>query len=270
MSTITASIVLYNTPENIIIEAINSFLKSCSGIIYIIDNSDNITRYKIFRNIRVRYYHSPINLGFGKGHNLVINKYITDSDYHLVLNPDVRFNPDIIPVMVKEFLSDYSIGAIMPKIIYPDGSIQKLVKLIPNPVNLIARRFIKVRFIVNKINSDYEFSEKIDFFPISVPLISGCFFMARTQTLKKVGGFDERFFMYMEDVDISRRMGAIAKLTYMPSIFVIHDYDKGSYKKINLLILHIISAIKYFNKWGWFIDKNRDSINKDFINRLNG
>jgi GT2 family glycosyltransferase len=87
--------------------------------------------------------------------------------------------------------------------------------------------------------------------------------MVRTRIFEEVGLFDERFFMYLEDVDLSRRIHSQYKTIYYPDIHIYHHYHKASYKRFKHLKYHILSAVKYFNKWGWFIDKERKTINKN-------
>jgi GT2 family glycosyltransferase len=66
-------------------------------------------------------------------------------------------------------------------------------------------------------------------------------------------------------VDFCRRMGEISKLLYYPKVKVFHNYEKGSYKDKRLLVYHIKSAVKYFNKWGWVFDKARYSRNQETL-----
>jgi len=68
-----------------------------------------------------------------------------------------------------------------------------------------------------------------------------------------LGGFDERYFMYMEDVDLVRRCASLGKVKYLPKMTVVHEFSKGSYHNPKLLRYHVCSAIMYFNKWGWFL-----------------
>jgi hypothetical protein len=93
--------------------------------------------------------------------------------------------------------------------------------------------------------------------------------MIRTSVLKSVNGFDERFFMYLEDVDLCRRIGKLSRIVYYPKVAIVHNYEKGSYKNKKLLVYHIKSAMKYFNKWGWIFDKNRSKINLKTLEKLN-
>ena len=159
------------------------------------------------------------------------------------------------------------IGLVMPKMLYPDGSIQHLCKLLPTPWNLIRRRFLPEK-IFSKQNSFYELRftgyDKI----MDVPYLSGCFMFIRTDVLSHVGLFDERFFMYLEDVDISRRIYKYYRTVYYPEVSVFHEYEKGSYGSSRLLLYHLWSAIRYFNKWGYFFDKERQEINKNVVEKL--
>jgi GT2 family glycosyltransferase len=79
----------------------------------------------------------------------------------------------------------------------------------------------------------------------------------KTKIFKEIGLFDERFFMYLEDTDLCRRIGEKYETIYYPEATVYHEYSKESYRNIKLLKIHIDSARKYFDKWGWFSDKNR-------------
>ena len=155
---------------------------------------------------------------------------------------------------------------IMPKLIYPAGELQYLCKLLPSPIDLIFRRFIPFKKWKDAINRKYELHsfgyDKI----MNIPNLSGCFMFLRTEALKKIGLFDENIFMYLEDIDLNRRIHSQYKTIYYPDATVIHEHQKESYKSKKLLKAHIKSAIYYFNKYGWFFDKERTSINKNIIN----
>ena len=103
---------------------------------------------------------------------------------------------------------------------------------------------------------------------MEVPSLSGCFMFMRVDVLKEVGGFDERFFMYAEDLDLCRRIGEVSKTMYYPGVSIYHAYGKGSYKNRKLLKYHICSIVKYFNKLGWILDRKRTQINKACLERL--
>jgi len=274
MRTINVSIVLFKNNQEMVSKVINSCLSSeLIYKIYLIDNSPT-DEFKDFVNIdsRIKYIFNNANLGFGKAHNIAMRKSIENSvPYHLVLNPDVYFDEGVLEELYEYMEGNKDVGLVMPKVLYPDGRIQYLCKLLPTPFDLFGRRFLNFypfKKYIEKRNEIYELRftgyDKI----MEVPYLSGCFMFIRTKVLEKVGLFDERFFMYLEDTDLSRRIHKMAKTIYYPYVHIYHEYGKGSYKNKKLLKYHIESAIKYFNKWGWFFDKERREINKKVLSKL--
>jgi len=87
--------------------------------------------------------------------------------------------------------------------------------------------------------------------------------LLRTSILEQTGLFDERFFMYYEDTDLTRRVHQFHRTVFYPKVTITHDFAKASHKNRRLLIAHIHSAIQYFNKWGWFFDAERTQINRE-------
>ena len=264
---ITASIVIYNDEPRIFERAISSFLKESIGEIFIIDNSDYNIQSDYFNHTRVKYIKTYKNLGFGRGHNLALNKINFNSDLHFFINPDVYFN-GVINEIISVFEKNLDFGVLMPKILYPDGSIQNLCKLLPKPSDLILRRFINLPFAKNISKSTYVLEDLDDNKFSEIPSLSGCFLAARTNILKDIGGFDERYFLYMEDIDLVRRIGKKFKTIFYPKLEVFHEYKKGSYISKKLLLLHIKSAIAYFNKYGWFFDNYRSLKNNETLSKL--
>lgn len=258
---LSASLVLFHNDPNQYGSAIRSYLNGCDGFLYVVDNSAAPLEHELFSHPRVRYVHAGENLGFGKAHNLAINLAST-SDAHLLLNPDIEFEPHVLPELAAFLQSNPDVGALMPRINYPDGSLQRLCKLLPTPVDMIFRRFIPSEGIKAKINQRYEMYELPQDKPSCVPTLSGCFLLTRTRLLHTLGGFDERFFMYMEDVDLVRRIGDVARTVYLPSVQVAHAYAQGSYHDRKLLGYHMRSAALYFFKWGWFFDRTRKERNR--------
>ena len=90
----------------------------------------------------------------------------------------------------------------------------------------------------------------------------------RSELLRALGGFDEQYFMYLEDVDLVRRIGSVARVVYDPRVSVTHEYAKGSYRNKKLLGYHMISAFLYFTKWGWCCDSYRRNKNLAVISYL--
>lgn len=259
---ISASLVLYRSRKDQYEAVIANFLDAVStGTLYVVDNSPEALESTYFSDARVRYIHSGGNVGFGPGHNQAIRMACPESDLHLILNPDIKFGADVLDVLSGYFERDGKVAVAMPKVVYPDGSLQRLCKLLPTPGDLIARRFLPFRSLRQRLNRRYEMHDLCQERPSEVPSLSGCFLVVRSKNLLDIGGFDERYFMYMEDVDLVRRLALKGKALYIPTVSVVHEYAKGSYKNRRLLGYHISSAIRYFNKWGWFFDRHRRSRN---------
>ena len=271
-SQISASIVLYKNDKTIF-KTIQCILQTKLNIVlYLIDNSpNNILKSELaeFINLaNVEYVFNNNNIGFGAAHNIAIKKSLINSKYHLVINPDISFETGVIETLFDFMEANQEVGHIMPKIIYPDGSTQYVAKLLPNPSDLIFKRFLPTMLTQKKLDIfQLKFSEynKI----MEVPYLSGCFMFLRNEALKKVGLFDERFFMYPEDIDLTRRINKYYKTIFYPFVFVVHTHEKASYKNLKMLWIHTLNTAKYFNKWGWFFDKERKAVNKKTMLQFN-
>ncbi len=257
---ITSSIVTCKTDPKILQKAIDSFLNTKMAVrLIVVDNKPDDDIRQICNDNKIEYVFNNANLGYGAGHNIAIRKILERSKYHLVINPDIYFPSGNLEKLYDFMESNKDVGLIMPKILYPDGSLQYLCKKLPTPFDLICRRFIPsfLKPLFRKRLECYEF-RNMDYDRIlQVPSLSGCFMFMRTDVFQTIGMFDERFFMYAEDLDLCRRIGGKYKTIYFPGAFVYHEYAKGSYKSNKQLMFHINSAIKYFNKWGWFFDEER-------------
>ncbi len=268
---VTASVVLFNTPDSQLSRLLDC-IKSANLIskVYLIDNSVNINFSNLYLLPWVIYIHSPVNVGYGAGHNIAIRKIVNQSEFHFVLNPDIYFEPEAICKMIARIRQDETIGQLMPKVIYPDGSLQYLCKLIPTPIDLIARRFFRGPLKAMALKQAQQFELRFTGYnkEMEIPILSGCFMLFRTSALKKVGLFDERYFMYLEDFDLTRRMHSQFRTIFYPLARVVHDHAKESYKFNKMLYVHILSAIKYFNKWGWLFDTEREAVNARIIKSL--
>jgi hypothetical protein len=265
---LTISIGTFNN-EDVIAKTLSSIERSTlppfEYDVMVVDNSsaDNTCKIVASRFPGVSLIYSK-NIGYGAGHNRAIMTIAHKSEYHLVMNPDIYFGDDVLEKLLNFMDRHPGIGLLMPKILYPDNRLQFLCKQLPTPFDLIVRRFIPgfLKPLFQARLSRYEFRDRDYNQVMEVPHLSGCFMLLRKGIFKTVGLFDERFFMYLEDVDYSRRIHALYKTVYYPEVSVYHQYNKGSYKGGTHLKYHIVSAIKYFNKWGWFIDPERRAINK--------
>jgi GT2 family glycosyltransferase len=268
---VTAAIVLYKNDEVILTKAIQSFLKSSNrGTLFLIDNSPTNDLKKLSIDKDVVYVHNPSNPGFGAAHNIAIEKARElGSHFHLVLNPDIYFGKEVISKLEVYMTENNAIGNLMPKVLYPKGGLQYLCKLLPTPYDWIGRRFNPFKELTERRNEIFELRFTKYNQVMEVPYLSGCFMFLRMSSLKKIGLFDEKIFMYGEETDLCRRliMGGY-KTVFFPEVEIYHHFEKGSHKSWRLTKIGIQSAIYYFNKWGWFFDKERREINKDTLTKL--
>jgi GT2 family glycosyltransferase len=220
----------------------------------VIDNSPSPGLENIFYNLdSVNYhYNNGNNLGFGKAHNLAL-EMLPKYEYHLVLNPDVFFDENVIPELIQYLENNPDIGLISPKIYYPSGEIQYLCKNYPSFFLLFVRRFIPkiFQFLMQKYLERYEMRETGYDKVMDVIYLSGCFMLFRRKYLDEIGYFDEKIFMYLEDADITLRMAKRYKTVFYPHVHIFHHWAKGSYKSLKLMLINIQSAIYFFNKHGW-------------------
>ncbi len=165
--------------------------------------------------------------------------------------------------------NDHSIAQIMPKVLYLNGEIQRVAKLLPSPLDLIGRFFFP-RFMIRKRNNRHELRHSGYDKVMNVPFLSGCFMFLRISALKEIGLFDERFFMYAEDIDISRRLHARYKTLFYPEVSIYHRFTRLSYHNWRISLIHMISVFKYFCKWGWIYDSERRRVNKILLNEISG
>lgn len=265
---ISATIVAYKNNIDELNLSIKSFLETNLNVaIYIIDNSPTDSlKDKIYKDNRVRYIFMNKNNGFGAGHNEILSHPELMGKYHLVLNPDIHFEPGVIDRLYSYMEENPDVGNVMPKVIYPNGDLQYLCKLLPTPIDWIGRLIIPFKAIKDKINDKFEMHFADYNKCMNVPYLSGCFMFLRTSVIKEIGLFDTHIFMYGEDTDLNRRIHAKYKTMYNPDVTIIHRHEQGSHKNLHLMWIHIKAAIYYFNKWGWFIDKERKEINRKTIN----
>lgn len=257
---ITCSIVAFNSSPEDLALAIRGFLDTSLHVqLIVIDNSPTDALRKAVEGEGAHYRLLPTNVGFGAGHNLAIREYLTSSKYHLVLNPDAHLSPGALEGMHSYMEANPGVGLLSPKVYFPSREIQYSCKLMPTPLDLLARWVFRgaVGKLMARRLSNYEL-RSLDFDrTLSVPLVSGCCMFFRCEVLQQAGLFDERFFMYMEDFDLSRRVKLISEVVYYPGAQVFHRAAYAWVRDRNLLKHRIWSTILYFNKWGWLFDSQR-------------
>jgi len=261
---INVSIVTYLTPLKDVLNAVST---CCDSLlvknIYVIDNSpDDGLCEALPSKDKVKYIHNPSNPGYGAAHNIAINESLLHNiDFHLVLNADVIFDYRILEQIVSYADRYKNIGLIAPKMLYEDGLVQCSRKLLPTPINMFLRAFLPKPFRT-RIDDRFQLECFGHDRPLFVPYVSGAFMFLRTSVLHKIGVFDERFFMYPEDIDLSRRVAQYADVSFVPDFIITHKYGGATRKSLRMFVIHAFNMCRYFNKWGWIFDKGRRDLNK--------
>lgn len=266
---INCSVVTYKHTIEEISSLLNCILKNHVDKVFVIDNSPTnvLTSISNYSN-QVVYIFNNSNVGYGIGHNIAIRESIKmGADYHVVINPDILFEENLLDNIASIMDENKDYGQLMPKVVYENGELQFLCRLIPTPWDYACKRYLPFKWArkrADKFMLKFTGYDKI----MNVPILSGCFMFFRVEALKQIGLFDERFFMYPEDDDITRRMHMRYKTIYYPNLYVYHGYEAAPYKSIRMHLILLWNMIKYFNKWGWFFDQNRRLINKKVLKDL--
>lgn len=249
--TVTGCIVTYNNMSTID-NAVSSLLKYTEAPfrLYVVDNgSTDGTVEHIEKNYpQVTLIRSGGNIGFGKAHNIIMDKL--DSDYHVVINPDIIIRDDVISKLSAFLDENEDIGMASPEIRFPDGRLQILGKRAPTLRYLVASR-MRGGGEPGKTLRKYAMLDCDLSKPIDIQNATGCFMFIRTKLFKELGGFDKRYFMYFEDSDLTRSVNRSSRTVYYPGATVYHEWGRESKKKFKLKLVQINSMINYFLKWSF-------------------
>lgn len=200
----------------------------------------------------VQYLPQPRNRGFGCGHNTVLSQLA--SHFHLVLNPDVELQEDALQVGLASLRRNGDIVLLSPKVMGGQGEQEFLCKRYPSVLVLVLRGFAPpaLRRLFRRRLASYEMRDVCsDETPCDVDIASGCFMLTRTAALRAVGGFNEDFFLYFEDFDLSLRLAEHGRLVFEPRMRIVHHGGYAASKGRAHLKYFIRSGIRFFNRHGW-------------------
>ena len=186
-------------------------------------------------------YSYPITLiendipkGFGQNHNQAFQK--SNAKYFCVLNPDIRLIADPFPPLM-DALDDLSVGVAAPLVLGLRGEIEDSARRFPSPF------FILKKALGKRHVTDYEIHSH-NIFP---DWVGGMFMLFKSGTYQRLNGFDERYFLYYEDVDLCARLHGLGlKATLSPASNVIHSARRTSHRKLKYLRWHITSLVRFF------------------------
>ena len=225
--------------------------------LYLIDNSEHSGLADTLLNIAqgTRWHHATIisghgNIGYGAGHNLAIRA--TTASSHLVLNPDIEIDPDALRcgLLTLAETATVLVGAVGRD---GNGKPGYLSKRMPSIGVFYLRGFapvwLKKRFDWRLAR--YEYRDLAAHGVTDVTLVSGAFMLCRSDALLSVGGFDERYFLHFEDLDLSLRLRRQGRVVSDPGVTLIHHGGHAAKKGAGHLQLFLRSAVRFFNAHGW-------------------
>ena len=207
------------------------------------------------RDLRIKFIKSPKNLGFAGGNNL--GAAHAAGEYLFILNPDTAVSENALQSMIDYMELHPEIGILGPKLVYADGTVQESCRRDMRFLDLVIKRTPLRKYpwgrtrLENYLMQDFD-HEKIQ----EVELITGAAIMMRRALFEKIGGFDERYFLFMEDFDLCKKVRTAGKkIVYFPKAPVNHYHRRLSSGNFFQLLgkkvfwLHLQSAAKYFWKW---------------------
>ena len=194
------------------------------------------------------------NLGYGATINRFVRSLSSIPEYLAFLNTDISWDAGTFEKSIEFMDQNRSCVLMVPKILNPDQSIAYLCKRNPTVLALLSRRFIpdiiKPKFLKQYdrwfIMRDHDYLKTIQ-----SSYLSGCCMIVRSSPFIEIGGFDESFFLYLEDADLTRRMQKYGLCMHVPFLSITHQWQRGSYKNLGLMYWNILSFLIYSNKWGW-------------------
>lgn len=269
VGSVSVSIVVHRSPVGQLRHALECILRSdYVGRVDIVDNSPDDSLQCVTDGLpdcgRVWYRHVD-NHGYGAGHNVAIRDAMSEGfEYHLVMNADVWWEGDVIGLIADFICRRPEAGMAMPRVRYPDGRLQYACRLLPTPFDVFAKRFLPSGWIRTRMRR-YLMADADHGKEFNPPYLLGSFLFFRMDALRRAGLFDERFFMYPEDIDITRRVHRYSPTLFFPEAEIVHEHAASSRRNYRMLWIHIVNMVRYFNKWGWFVDRERRRFNRRII-----
>ena len=249
------SIVLYNPNHVRLTALLNKILRynpNCK--IFLIDNSPKKNKLNILSE-SIIYIRNKNNIGYGSAHNIAIKRSLDQGIERLfIINYDIDFTTNVFLEMLNYMSINNHIGLMMPRILHNNFKDQFLPKIQPNFLSIFKRKINQSKNIFfRKFIFNYEGRNLNTDLNYKITNLSGCFMLFNLELLKTDAYFDERFFLYFEDYDLSRRLYLKYNLVLYNNSSITHDYYSGANKELKLLLLFLKSYFLFFNKWGWFI-----------------
>ena len=237
--------------------AVRSILQYTAGdlALYVVDNaSPDGCGHRLaetdFADSRVEVICLPKNVGFGGGHNTVLPKLT--SQVHFILNPDILLESDVLHPLADWLMKHPDAAMATPQLYFPDGRIQHLPRRKPTPWLLFARQLAPKLPgpLFDRADRHYTMQDEDLTSPRPIEFCTGSFMAVRTEVLRQIGGFDENYFMYVEDADLTQKVLRLGKVYLLPQFRAIHAWHRAPMRDAGKFKMQLGSMMRYFKKWG--------------------
>lgn len=229
-------------------------LNSISNMeVVVVDNGEDKKKEISKINKNIKYIRSGGNIGFGNAANVGIKK--TNSEYVLVLTPDIELFPKTIKETVKYADNHPDVGFTTCGLYTSPKKIShSIYRKFPNLLSTFFEYNYPFYLFLNKINSDYHpilFSTEELNKPLSVMHVTGAYILLRRKMINKIGSFDKQFTFYREETDLCRRIKKNKwEIHFVPFGGVYHSGDGALHQKLTQSNdYYLESTYKYFNKY---------------------
>jgi N-acetylglucosaminyl-diphospho-decaprenol L-rhamnosyltransferase len=245
--TVSAIVVNYNTGDHLL-HCVRSLHAAGVSDVTVVDNMSTDRSVETLTSAvnEVRVRHSGANLGYGGG----VNRGLPEStgDFVLVLNADVLVDPNAVDVMVAVLDANPDVGIVGPRIEELDGSLYPSARAFPHLVDAVGHAFVGLVTTDNRFSRRYLMTDWDHAASRDVDWVSGACFLARRSVLTDIQGFDESYFMYLEDVDLCWRAGNAGwTVRYEPAAHVTHVQGVSTAQTpYRMLAAHHRSLMRYW------------------------
>lgn len=234
------------------LESVFKYEKDIEFEVIVADNNSKDHSQKMLKRDfpQVKLIENKRNLGFSKGCNQGIKE--SQGRYILLLNPDTELTPGGFKKMIDFMDTRPEVGICGPKMTDQEGNLHLSCRSFPSYLTAISssqsilNRIFPENFLSQKYllrNLDHSQIQEVDW-------VSGSCLLAKREMLEKIGLLDERFYLYVEDVDLCYRAKKSGfSVFYFPAVVVIHHIGKSTEKKkINMLVEHHRSMYYFYRK----------------------
>jgi N-acetylglucosaminyl-diphospho-decaprenol L-rhamnosyltransferase len=212
------------------------FLDPLFEVIVTINIEEKVPFKETDFSFKLTIIRNKVTKGFGANHNAAFK--LRNSHFFCIINPDVRLTQDPFPLLIKT-AADEKTGVVTPLIRNPAGEVEDSARRLPTPLRL----FQRISFASNRDRLEYPRGNE----PFSPDWVAGIFMFFSSPVFGAMKGFDEKFRLYFEDVDLCCRLRLAGyNIILDPRIAVVHNARRDSHKNRHYLWWHVRSAIQFF------------------------